>query len=35
MRREATLIDNEYVKGEWASEAIYAILDTEWTAQAT
>ncbi|MGN9845798.1 GNAT family N-acetyltransferase [Nonomuraea sp. H19] len=31
MRHEATLIDNEYVKGEWASEAIYAILDTEWT----
>ncbi|TMR00816.1 GNAT family N-acetyltransferase [Nonomuraea turkmeniaca] len=30
MRHEATLIDNEYVKGEWASEAIYAILDTEW-----
>lgn len=31
MRREATLIDNEYVKGEWTSEAIYAILATEWT----
>ncbi|MFG1707414.1 GNAT family N-acetyltransferase [Nonomuraea sp. M3C6] len=31
MRHEATLIDNEHVKGEWASEAIYAILDTEWT----
>ncbi|SEH01447.1 Protein N-acetyltransferase, RimJ/RimL family [Nonomuraea solani] len=31
MRREATLIDNEYVKGVWATEAIYAILETEWT----
>jgi RimJ/RimL family protein N-acetyltransferase len=31
MRREATLIDNEFVKGAWASEAIYAILETEWT----
>lgn len=30
MRREATLIENEYVKGEWASEAVYAILDREW-----
>ncbi|MFI6742545.1 GNAT family N-acetyltransferase [Nonomuraea sp. NPDC050451] len=31
MRREATLIDNEYVKGEWTSETIYAILHAEWT----
>ncbi|MET7335739.1 GNAT family N-acetyltransferase [Nonomuraea sp. NPDC005650] len=31
MRREATLVDNEYVKGEWATEAVYAILRTEWT----
>lgn len=31
MRREATLIDNEIVKGEWSSETIYAILETEWT----
>ncbi|WP_043622985.1 GNAT family N-acetyltransferase [Nonomuraea candida] len=31
MRREATLIDSEFVKGAWASEAIYAILETEWT----
>ncbi|MEW9550630.1 GNAT family N-acetyltransferase [Nonomuraea sp. NPDC050783] len=31
MRHEATLIDNEYVKGEWASEAVHAILETEWT----
>jgi len=31
MRREAHLIDNEQVKGEWSSEMIYAMLDTEWT----
>ena len=31
MRREAHLIDNEHVKGEWTSEMIYAMLDTEWT----
>ncbi|MEV4108339.1 GNAT family N-acetyltransferase [Nonomuraea sp. NPDC049695] len=31
MRREATLIENEFVKGEWSSETIYAILDSEWT----
>ncbi|WP_188196356.1 GNAT family N-acetyltransferase [Nonomuraea sp. SYSU D8015] len=30
MRREATLIENEFVKGEWVSEAVYAILDREW-----
>lgn len=30
MRREAHFVDNEYVKGEWASEAVYAILDREW-----
>jgi RimJ/RimL family protein N-acetyltransferase len=30
MRREALLIENEFVKGEWQSEAIYAILDREW-----
>ncbi|TMR88816.1 GNAT family N-acetyltransferase [Nonomuraea basaltis] len=32
MRHEATLIDNEIVKGEWSSEAVYAILETEWAA---
>jgi RimJ/RimL family protein N-acetyltransferase len=30
MRREALLFENEFVKGEWQSEAIYAILDREW-----
>jgi RimJ/RimL family protein N-acetyltransferase len=30
MRKEAHLIENEWVKGEWQSEAVYAILDREW-----
>ncbi len=30
MRREALLIENEFVKGEWQSELDYAILDREW-----
>jgi RimJ/RimL family protein N-acetyltransferase len=30
MRREAHLIENEYVKGEWQSELVYAILVREW-----
>ncbi|MFD9950033.1 GNAT family N-acetyltransferase [Nonomuraea sp. NPDC059023] len=30
MRHEAHLIDNEYVKGQWASEAVYAMLAREW-----
>jgi RimJ/RimL family protein N-acetyltransferase len=32
MRHEAHLVENEYVKGEWQSEMIYAILDREWRA---
>jgi RimJ/RimL family protein N-acetyltransferase len=32
MRREALLIENEWVKGEWQSELDYAILDREWRA---
>ena len=32
MRREAHLIENELVRGEWQSEAIYAVLDREWRA---
>jgi RimJ/RimL family protein N-acetyltransferase len=32
MRREAHLIENEYVKGEWADELVYAMLDREWRA---
>jgi RimJ/RimL family protein N-acetyltransferase len=33
MRREAHLRENEWVKGEWQSEAIYALLAREWRAQ--
>jgi RimJ/RimL family protein N-acetyltransferase len=33
MRREADLIENEWVKGEWQSEAVYALLAREWRAQ--
>jgi RimJ/RimL family protein N-acetyltransferase len=30
LRREAHLVENEFVKGEWQSELVYAILDREW-----
>jgi RimJ/RimL family protein N-acetyltransferase len=30
MRREAQLVENEYVKGEWTDEVIYALLAREW-----
>jgi RimJ/RimL family protein N-acetyltransferase len=30
MRKEAHLIENEWVKGEWQSEAVYALLAREW-----
>ena len=33
MRREAHLVENEWVKGEWQSELVYAILDREWREQ--
>ena len=32
MRLEAHLVDNEFVKGEWQSGLVYAILDREWRA---
>ncbi len=32
MRREAHLVENEFVKDEWQSELVYAILDREWRA---
>jgi RimJ/RimL family protein N-acetyltransferase len=32
MRREALFVENGFIKGEWQSEAIYAILDREWRA---
>ena len=34
MRREAHLVENEFVKGEWTDELDYAMLDREWLAQA-
>jgi RimJ/RimL family protein N-acetyltransferase len=34
MRREAHLRENEYIKGEWTDELIYAMLSTEWQARA-
>lgn len=30
MRCEAHLVENEFVKDEWQSELVYAILDREW-----
>jgi RimJ/RimL family protein N-acetyltransferase len=31
MRREAHLVENEWVKDEWQSEIVYALLDREWS----
>jgi RimJ/RimL family protein N-acetyltransferase len=33
MRREAHLVENEWLKGEWTDEVIYAVLDREWAAR--
>jgi RimJ/RimL family protein N-acetyltransferase len=30
MRREAHLIENEFIKGEWADELVFAMLQREW-----
>ncbi|MGW9414872.1 GNAT family N-acetyltransferase [Arthrobacter cupressi] len=30
MRLEATLVDNWHYKGQWSTELIYAMLDSEW-----
>ena len=30
MRLEAHLVENEFVKGEWQSELVYALLEREW-----
>jgi RimJ/RimL family protein N-acetyltransferase len=35
MRREALLVENEWVKDEWQSEAIYALLAREWESAAS
>ncbi len=32
MRQEAHFRENEFVKGEWSSELVYAILASEWAA---
>ena len=34
MRREAHLVENEFIKGEWCDELEYAILDREWARRA-
>jgi RimJ/RimL family protein N-acetyltransferase len=31
MRREAHLVENEWVKGEWTDEVIYGLLASEWS----
>ena len=33
MRREAHFVRNEFVKGEWTDEFVYAILEEEWLAR--
>jgi RimJ/RimL family protein N-acetyltransferase len=30
MRREAHFVQNEFVKGEWTDEVVYAMLEDEW-----
>jgi len=32
MRQEAVLVENEWFKGEWSTEVVFAILDREWRA---
>jgi len=34
MRREAHLVENEFIKGEWTDELDYAMLEREWRTQA-
>jgi RimJ/RimL family protein N-acetyltransferase len=34
MRLEAHLVENEWVKDEWQSELVYALLDREWSSAA-
>ena len=33
MRREAHLVENEWIKGEWADEEVWAVLEGEWRAR--
>jgi len=32
MRREAHFVSNEFIKGEWTDEMVYALLEDEWRA---
>ena len=34
MRREAHFVSNEYLKGEWTDELVFAMLENEWRASA-
>ena len=34
MRREAHLVQNERIKGEWTDEVVYAMLASEWATEA-
>jgi RimJ/RimL family protein N-acetyltransferase len=34
MRREAHLVENEFLKGVWTDELVFAMLDGEWRARA-
>jgi RimJ/RimL family protein N-acetyltransferase len=31
MRREADFVENEFVKGEWTDESVFALLASEWS----
>jgi RimJ/RimL family protein N-acetyltransferase len=33
LRQEAHLVENEWVKGEWTDEIVYAMLRDEWLAR--
>jgi RimJ/RimL family protein N-acetyltransferase len=33
MRREAEFLENEYLKGEWVDEIVWAMLESEWRGQ--
>lgn len=30
MRREAHLVENEWIEGEWSDDVVWAILQREW-----
>jgi RimJ/RimL family protein N-acetyltransferase len=33
MRKEAHFMQNQFMKGEWVDELVFAILDQEWRAR--